>query len=1068
MTAPPVLKNEVIRASAGSGKTFQLSNRFLALAAHGVSLDTILATTFTRKAAAEILGRVLLRLAEAALSQEKLLELAGQLQLDGLDQTRCLTMLAEMARRLHRLRVGTLDSFFLQIARSFTLELGLAPGWQIVDEIEDGRIRAEAVRQMLQRRKKKDLVTLVRLLNKGQAARSVSQTISGLVEGLYTAIYVESQPGAWQRLRRRKPMNEGELARAIEELAAAGQAPEFPEDQRFNNAHARALEAARRGDWGQFACQGLAAKIIRQTPVFYGMPIPKWLQRAYEPLIRQAQAAIVNQVADRTEAARRLLEHFDEAYQRLKRQRRAMRFDDVTRALGRFDQSRNLEDESYRLDAALDHLLLDEFQDTSAGQWRALRPLAKHVADGSGQRSFFCVGDVKQAIYGWRGGMADIFDALEDQLPGLSGSTLPETRRCGPAIIQTVNRVFERLAHNRVLDRDRYQPGARHWGQRFEHHTTAAKDLPSFCRLVAAPRATEQDDNQTIRTWRFAAEQIKRLHEQAPGFTIGVLVRRNDAVARIIYELRQCGLQASEEGGNPLSDSPAVELILSLLTLADHPGHTAARFHLACSPLGPAVGLDDWQDHAAALRLARQIRRRLVEEGYGPVIEGWAAALAPHCDARDQDRLEQLVGMAYQYDPKASLRPDDFVDWVRQTRVEDPQPSDVRVMTIHQAKGLEFDIVVLPELNAPLIGRTPGVVAGRSDLAGPIDRVVSYVNESERALLPKRFQKIFAEHDRREVEESLCLVYVAMTRARHALHLIVNPSAENERSLPKTMAGVLRAALTDGKPLEPGSIPYQEGDPEWFRRAEPRPPEAAAPAEPVLGGPMVIRLAPAGRRVGRGLERRTPSQLEGGGQLNLAQRLQLQTAESLHRGTLIHAWFQQIEWLDQAEPDDQTLADVAARLGVLAGPQLAPLIGQFRQAIRTPAVRAALSRASYQQPAPAGTFTGADAGPQLAAPHWQLWRERPFALRQHDTILSGTIDRVVVLYDGDQPIGADVLDFKTDVLPASNPVALEARLESYRPQLAAYALAAAQLWGLKPARVSARIIFTELGQVVPL
>jgi ATP-dependent helicase/nuclease subunit A len=94
-----------------------------------------------------------------------------------------------------------------------------------------------------------------------------------------------------------------------------------------------------------------------------------------------------------------------------------------------------------------------------------------------------------------------------------------------------------------------------------------------------------------------------------------------------------------------------------------------------------------------------------------------------------------------------------------------------------------------------------------------------------------------------------------------------------------------------------------------------------------------------------------------------------------------------------------------------------------------------------------------------------VWREKPFVLREEDVILSGSIDRLVVLYDGDRAVGADVLDFKTDVLPAGDPAAIAARIEFYRPQLAAYRRAAARLLGLEPDRVSARLVFTELGEV---
>ena len=180
----------VIRASAGTGKTFQLSNRFLALVAAGEPLDSILATTFTRKAAGEILDRVLTRLAEAALDPKKQAELAKHVD-PSLDQARCQRLLRDMVRHLHRLRVGTLDSFFIQVARSFSLELGLPPAWQIIDEVDDRRMRAEAIRTVLREESTMDVVALMNLLTKGEATRSVSEQITLLVNDLYS-VFVEA------------------------------------------------------------------------------------------------------------------------------------------------------------------------------------------------------------------------------------------------------------------------------------------------------------------------------------------------------------------------------------------------------------------------------------------------------------------------------------------------------------------------------------------------------------------------------------------------------------------------------------------------------------------------------------------------------------------------------------------------------------------------------------------------------------------------------------------------------------------------------------------------------------
>src|SRR5258708_987621 len=103
----------LIRASAGSGKTYQLTNRYLGLLAKGVEPDAILATTFTRKAAGEIFDRVLARLAEAASGITAAAMLAKEIGQKDLGPDSFTTLLRKMLRKLHRVRIGTLDSFYI-------------------------------------------------------------------------------------------------------------------------------------------------------------------------------------------------------------------------------------------------------------------------------------------------------------------------------------------------------------------------------------------------------------------------------------------------------------------------------------------------------------------------------------------------------------------------------------------------------------------------------------------------------------------------------------------------------------------------------------------------------------------------------------------------------------------------------------------------------------------------------------------------------------------------------------------------------------------------------------------
>ena len=131
--------HRLLRASAGTGKTHQLATHFAALLAAGVEPRRVLATTFTRKAAGEILDRVLERFVEAARDDAKGERVRAELT----STARALG--AELARELGNFQVRTLDAFFVQVARLFAYELALAPEWHIVDEVEDEALRADVL-----------------------------------------------------------------------------------------------------------------------------------------------------------------------------------------------------------------------------------------------------------------------------------------------------------------------------------------------------------------------------------------------------------------------------------------------------------------------------------------------------------------------------------------------------------------------------------------------------------------------------------------------------------------------------------------------------------------------------------------------------------------------------------------------------------------------------------------------------------------------------------------------------------------------------------------------------------
>src|SRR5690606_34867207 len=167
-------------------------------------------------------------------------------------------------------------------------------------------------------------------------------------------------------------------------------------------------------------------------------------------------------------------------------------------------------------------------------------------------------------------------------------------------------------------------------------------------------------------------------------------------------------------------------------------------------------------------------------------------------------------------------------------------------------------IVVLPQLDKGIVGQTPPVVVGRERPTAPIDTVCTYANASLRALLPERFQFLHDEQRARAVRESLCVLYVALTRAVHALHMIVAPSTVSEKTMPCTFAGVLRWALYGGGRAEPGKVLYEHGDPQWHAKVKTG--SYVLPDSPPP--PTRIKLPEVVGRRSRRLKRASPSSLE--------------------------------------------------------------------------------------------------------------------------------------------------------------------------------------------------------------
>ena len=419
-----------------------------------------------------------------------------------------------------------------------------------------------------------------------------------------------------------------------------------------------------------------------------------------------------------------------------------------------------------------------------------------------------------------------------------------------------------------------------------------------------------------------------------------------------------------------------------------------------------------------------------------------------------------MVELAYDYQPRGTLRADDFTAWVRQQRVPDPSGASVRVMTIHAAKGLQFDAVVLPELDPGLLGLSPTLVVGRDPQTLNVDFVCRYANETVQGLLAPEDRRAFQQDAQRRVEESLSLLYVAMTRAMHALHLYIPGPRDGKSDRKDAWYKLLRQTLAPKAEWSEHAIVAEWGDRKWFERLPTL--KTAPEAKPEPPVQITFQEPQADRR--RGLEHVAPSRRENQTRMHVRDVLEPANEVATAVGQLFHAWFATVAWLDDGEPTAAELTAAAyplrAELPEAVWRNVGRHMAEFRLCLQRPAVSAVLQRSAYASPGAAGF-------PAALAPLWNqrpptltLERERRFLVPDAGTLLSGSIDRLVWLRADDGNFAADVLDFKTDAVAIGAAAALAARREYHQPQIESYRRAVARMARLPEDRVAARLVFT--------
>ncbi len=949
----------IVQAPAGSGKTTLLVGRYLELLRRARAPEEIVAITFTRKAAAEMRKRVLASLDNAG----------------------------EIA---HRLRIETIDAFCASIARQLPVpaQFGVPPG--IVDDADD-----------LYREAAANTLALIETREYGDAvAKLLSHLDNNVANAASLIAGMLKRRDQWLRKTGGAPTRE-----ALEAALAAERA--------------RLLQKARDVDpraTPEFAFQVLTLKntFNKKKPEARALEGNEALRLALVSLKTLPPGKYRDEQWATLEAMLALLPVAAAQLKLVFAARGEADFTEIAqgavRALGSVDDPSDL---LLKLDQKISHLLVDEFQDTSISQWELLERLTSGWQPGDG-RTLFVVGDPMQSIYRFREAEVGLFlRARRQGLPNVKLEPLALTTnfRSQEGLVVFFNEAFRKV----LPEQEDETSGAVPYSRASPHHPALPGPAATW-HCFPGPR---EEANQIVKL--IVEEEGKNAGTKA------LLVRSRGALAEIVPALKAAGLRFRAIEIEPLGAKQVVQdlfaLTRALTHLADHiawlailrapwVGLTLSEL-LAVVPAkaGTQVFWNLIQDHPKLDRFRAVIAPALANRQRGTLrerVEGaWLALGGPACLGGEPGDPSALEDAGVYLDALEELEEAGEVDFARLEETLDelyaqPDPaageSDLQIMTIHKAKGLEFDTVIVPGLqrgpgriDTPLIRWKE--VPGPSLLLAPIKETGS---DDEPAY------KYLADLDREaEDTEAARLLYVAATRAISRLHLMACAKTDDEGAVkPPTKRSLLARAWKVAREHFPDTL---------ARPAE----SAAAAALP----PQTLRRLPADFKLP---DPPPPAQWSAPLAGRDEEPIEFSWAgeSARHVGTVVHRWLQRMA-------EDSLQGWNVARIDTLR-----------------PAIEKDLKRRGVENPVPAAAtaiaaLKGAlsdERGRWILGPHPEARTE----LRIRTPAGRYIIDRLIVDAQGVRW----VIDHKTGHREGGNVEAfLDSERERYAGQLDAYAIA---------------------------
>ncbi len=852
-----------VAASAGSGKTKVLTDRVLRLLLDGCPPARILCLTFTRAAAAEMAVRLNDCLGRWTVIGDKALdaELAALIDAppDDAMRVRARRLFAAVLDAPGGLKIMTIHAFCQSLLARFPVEAGIAPHFRLIEDRGAAELLATAEETVLARARADDsplagaLETLAACVNQAQF-RDLMKELRRQHRRLRAALG-DGETGLDRLLARNRAVLGIAADETDETVVAAACAEDAFDRAGLKRAVARLREGSATNvalaeaiaDWLSADRAERAARFDDYLQLFLtkdGAPrsersLMNKAGREEDPaafaalLAEQARLARASDrrkavaVAEASAALLRLGAAILAEYAREKAARARLDYDDLILIAGRL-----LADPGvapwvlFKLDGGLDHILVDEAQDTSPAQWRVIAAIADEFFAGAGareaRRTLFIVGDEKQSIFSFQGADLEALGRVRAHFAakaaaaadGLREEPLTRSFRSTRAVLDAVDATFARPeARGGVVFDDRPI-----------RHTTARKGQAGRVELWPLAEGEERPERApwtpptarqraaaaierlaeaiaaTIRDWLDRGERLEARGRAIRPGDIMILVRwRSSLVGALNRALKRHGVAIAGADRLLLTTQMAVMDLIALGNVALMPDDDLT---LACVLKGPFVGFDEEAlfdlAYGREASLWRTLERRRGERSdfarayetisgfmaradFAPPFElfsrvlgadGGRRRLVARLGADANDAIDEFLALALDYEREEAPSLQGFLHWLVAGETEIKRDLEraqgaVRILTVHGAKGLEAPIVFLPDTTSLPSGRGDPLLWAEEDDGAPPAILWPARKDREdpvcRALSAARRARAMAEYRR--------LLYVAMTRAEDRLYI---------------------------------------------------------------------------------------------------------------------------------------------------------------------------------------------------------------------------------------------------------------------------------------------------------